>query len=83
MAPICATVAILFDRGDLPVLASDTQIYIPALGSYFATYFPRHDPRRRGQDGPARRPFLARRYEQAKFDPVEDERRRIRDEPFN
>ena len=40
IAPICATVAILFNWGDLPVLASYTQIYMPALGSYFATYFP-------------------------------------------
>jgi len=40
VAPICATVAILFNWGDLPVLASYTQIYMPALGSYFATYFP-------------------------------------------
>jgi len=40
IAPICATVAILLNWGDLPVLASYTQIYMPALGSYFATYFP-------------------------------------------
>src|SRR2546423_4441459 len=40
VAPICATVAILFNWGDLPVLASYTQIFMPALGSYFATYFP-------------------------------------------
>ena len=40
VAPICATVAILLNWGDLPVLASYTQIYMPALGSYFATYFP-------------------------------------------
>lgn len=40
VAPICATVAILFNWGDLPVLGSYTQIYMPALGSYFATYFP-------------------------------------------
>src|SRR5258705_1796624 len=37
IAPICATVAILLNWGDLPVLASYTQIYMPALGSYFAT----------------------------------------------
>ena len=40
VAPICATIAILFNWGDLPVMASYTQIYMPALGSYFATYFP-------------------------------------------
>jgi len=40
VAPICATVAILFNLGDLPIMASYTQIYMPALGSYFATYFP-------------------------------------------
>ena len=31
----------------------------------------------------ARSTAIRRRYEQAKVDPVEDERRRIRDEPFN
>lgn len=40
VAPICAVVAILFNWGDLPIFASITQIYMPALGSYFATYFP-------------------------------------------
>ena len=40
VAPICATVAVLFNWGDLPVMASYTQIFMPALGSYFATYFP-------------------------------------------
>jgi H+/gluconate symporter-like permease len=40
VAPLCATVAILFNWGDLPIYASYTQIYMPALGTYFATYFP-------------------------------------------
>lgn len=40
IAPICAAVAILFNLGDLPLMASYTQIFMPALGSYFATYFP-------------------------------------------
>ncbi|MEF7613821.1 GntP family permease [Aquincola sp. MAHUQ-54] len=40
IAPICAGVAILFNLGDLPFFASYTQIFMPALGSYFATYFP-------------------------------------------
>ncbi len=40
IAPICAAVAIAFNWGDLPLLASYTQIYMPALGTYFATYFP-------------------------------------------
>ncbi len=40
IAPICALVAILFNLGDLPFYASYTQIFMPALGTYFATYFP-------------------------------------------
>ena len=40
IAPLCAAVAIAFNLGDLPFLASYTQIYMPAFGSYFATYFP-------------------------------------------
>lgn len=40
VAPVCAAVALLFNLGDLPFYASYTQIFMPALGSYFATYFP-------------------------------------------
>ena len=40
IAPVCAAVALLFNVGDLPLMASYTQIFMPALGSYFATYFP-------------------------------------------
>lgn len=40
IAPICAAVAILFNWGDLPLYASYTQIFMPSLGNYFATYFP-------------------------------------------
>lgn len=40
VAPLCAAVAILFNAGDLPLMASYTQIFMPALGGYFATYFP-------------------------------------------
>ncbi|BEP57148.1 MULTISPECIES: GntP family permease [unclassified Variovorax] len=40
ISPICAAVAIAFNLGDLPFFASYTQIFMPALGSYFATYFP-------------------------------------------
>jgi len=40
IAPICAAVALLFNWGDLPLMASYTQIFMPALGTYFATYFP-------------------------------------------
>jgi H+/gluconate symporter-like permease len=40
IAPICAAVAIAFNLGDLPFLASYTQLYMPAFGSYFATYYP-------------------------------------------
>ncbi len=40
IGPLCAAVAIAFNWGDLPLMASYTQIYMPALGNYFATYFP-------------------------------------------
>jgi len=40
VAPICAAVALLFNWGDLPLMASYTQIFMPALGNYVATYFP-------------------------------------------
>ncbi|HDR9872872.1 TPA: GntP family permease [Burkholderia cenocepacia] len=40
VAPLCAGVAILFNWNDLPVIASYTQIFMPAFGSYFSTYFP-------------------------------------------
>ncbi|MBK6613595.1 GntP family permease [Ottowia sp.] len=40
ISPICAAVAVAFNLGDLPFFASYTQIFMPALGSYFATYFP-------------------------------------------
>ena len=40
IAPICALVAILFNLGDLPFYASYTQIFMPALGTYFAKFFP-------------------------------------------
>ena len=40
IAPLCATVALLFNWGELPVLATYTQIFMPALGNYFAKFFP-------------------------------------------
>ena len=40
MAPVCASVALLFSRDDLPFLATYTQIFMPAMGGYVATYFP-------------------------------------------
>ena len=40
IAPLCATVAVLCNWGDLPVMASYTQLFMPAMGNYVATYFP-------------------------------------------
>ncbi len=40
IAPFCATVALLFNWGDAPLLATYTQTYMPALGNYFAKFFP-------------------------------------------
>jgi H+/gluconate symporter-like permease len=39
LAPICATVAILF-TGDLPVLGTYTQVFMVELGRYLAKFFP-------------------------------------------
>lgn len=39
LAPVLATVAVLF-AGDLPVLASYTQIFMTALGKYVTQFFP-------------------------------------------
>ena len=39
LAPICATVAVLF-AGGLPVLATYTQIFMTSLGKYITTFFP-------------------------------------------
>ena len=40
VAPLCAGVALFFSWGDLSVMASYTHIFMPAMGSYIATYFP-------------------------------------------
>lgn len=40
VAPLCASLALLANWGDLPLLASYTQIFMPAMGNYVATYFP-------------------------------------------
>ena len=40
IAPFCATVALLFNWGDAPLLATYTQTFMPALGNYFAKFFP-------------------------------------------
>lgn len=40
VAPLCAGVGILFNWGDLPLMASYTQLFMTAFGSYFSTYFP-------------------------------------------
>ena len=39
LAPICATVAILF-AGDLPILGTYTQLFMVELGKYLARFFP-------------------------------------------
>lgn len=39
LAPICATVAILF-AGDLPILGTYTQVFMVELGKYLARFFP-------------------------------------------
>jgi len=39
LAPICATVAILF-AGDLPILGTYTQVFMVELGKYLAKFFP-------------------------------------------
>lgn len=40
IAPVCAAAALLFSWGESPLLATYTQIYMPALGTYFAKFFP-------------------------------------------
>ena len=40
IAPFCAGVALLFSWGESPLLATYTQIFMPALGTYFAKFFP-------------------------------------------
>lgn len=40
IAPFCAAVALLFSWGESPLLATYTQIFMPALGTYFAKFFP-------------------------------------------
>lgn len=40
IAPFCATVALIFNWGDAPLLATYTQTFMPALGNYFAKFFP-------------------------------------------
>lgn len=39
LAPVLALVAVVF-QGDFPILASYTQIFMPALGNYMMLYFP-------------------------------------------
>ncbi len=39
LAPLCALVAVLFDPGR-PLLATYTQVFMPALGTFIAKYFP-------------------------------------------
>ena len=38
LAPLCALLATLFATG--PLLATYTQVFMPALGKYVVTYFP-------------------------------------------
>ncbi len=40
IAPLCAMVALLFAAGDAPLLATYTQVYMPALGNYLIKFFP-------------------------------------------
>ncbi len=39
LAPLCALVAVLFEPGR-PLLATYTQVFMPALGTFIAKYFP-------------------------------------------
>jgi len=40
LAPICATVGLLFGGLDAPVIATYTQVFMPALGNYLIKFFP-------------------------------------------
>jgi H+/gluconate symporter-like permease len=40
IAPACAAVALLFSWAESPLLATYAQIFMPALGTYFAKFFP-------------------------------------------
>jgi H+/gluconate symporter-like permease len=40
IAPVCALVAVLFTLGDTPLLATYTQVFMPALGGYLIKFFP-------------------------------------------
>ena len=40
VAPVCAGVALLFSWDEAPLLATYTQIFMPALGTYLAKFFP-------------------------------------------
>ena len=40
IAPICAMVGLLFGGLDAPVIATYTQVYMPALGNYLIKFFP-------------------------------------------
>lgn len=40
IAPLCAAVALLFNWGEAPLLASYTQQYMPAMGNFLAKFFP-------------------------------------------
>ena len=40
IAPLCAAIALLFSWGELPILGTYTQIFMPALGAYLTKFFP-------------------------------------------
>jgi H+/gluconate symporter-like permease len=40
IAPLCASVALLFSGLDSPLLATYTQVFMPALGNYLIKFFP-------------------------------------------
>lgn len=40
IAPLCAGVAVLFNWAEAPLLATYTQVYMPAMGNFLAKFFP-------------------------------------------
>ena len=40
IAPLCAGVALLFNWSEAPLLATYTQVYMPAMGNFIAKFFP-------------------------------------------
>ena len=40
IAPLCAGVALLFNWSEVPIMATYTQVYMPAMGNFLAKFFP-------------------------------------------